>query len=542
MTLDVAHCTTCQQGIPSPYAACPWCGTLNPHHIIPNGLPAWFQQPHIPICTVRQSQIPTRESHYLTLGGGMGSFAWVDYLRVHGVPADHITIIGHDPIPYGRFRQLCRSSQIHDQDRIRSDSGSRPDNVWGWPGYGLEEMVAEARQGHWRKAVGLGWQLLTEPLGADTYAPRATAVYRSLQREMRRIGWARMMRPGEICAVRQTDNGRYLIAYLPKGNPTPHFHLTTYLHLALGYSHLNLTPESTTFRHQFGNLQPVVQAYEPHEHVYRQLAQRGGILLLRGRGIVAARILQRLDDIRRTSQQDIRVIHVLRRPLTEDTYYGLARRKTRHHWQWQPFNWPKAAFGGDLRQRLAQASPPEREALLSIWGGTTAGDRQAWHKLLEQGLAEGWYQLYFGEMESVRENGRFRLITTLRDYDPPHTQRHFVADFVLDCTGLSARLADHPILAEMQQMYYLPQNPAGKLLTTDQFELKGMRNGEAHAFLVGINAYGNAFAPVDSFLGLQYAAQRTLDRLLAEGAPGLRPRAGLDSLRQWWRWWRQEEP
>lgn len=536
-------CTTCHQNVPANHAACPWCGTLNPYHTLPGSLPAWFQQPRVPIRAVYQSQLPISESPYLALGGGLGSFAWVNHLRIYGVPADKITIIGHHTTPYARFRQLCRHSQISDNDRIRSDSSSRPDNLWGWPGYGLQEVGDNLRQGQWRDAIRIGWQLLSEPVLADTYAPRADTVYRSLEREMARIGWSSMVRPGEVCAVRQTDNGRYLIAYLPKNNSYAlHFHLTTYLHLALGYTDINLSDELQTFRHQSGNLRSVVQAYEPHEHIYRQLARRGGLVLLRGRGIVAARILQRLDDIRRTTQRDIRVIHLLRTPLTHDTYYGLARRQTRHHWQWQPFNWPKAAFGGDLRQVMAEASPSERQVLLEIWGGTTAGDQQAWQSLIEHGLADGWYQLYFGEVADVRENGRFRLTTTLHDYDPPHAPHHFAADFMIDCTGLHAHLTGHPLLIELQRLYHLPQNPSGNLATTHQFELKGLRNGEAQAFIAGIPAYGNDFAPVDSFLGLQYAARCAIERLLADNAPYLHPLTGLDSLRQWWHWWHNQEP
>ena len=88
----------------------------------------------------------------------------------------------------------------------------------------------------------------------------------------------------------------------------------------------------------------------------------------------------------------------------------------------------------------------------------------------------------------------------------------------------------------------MPQNPSGQLTVTNQFELKGLRNGEAQAFLAGINAFGNSFAPVDSFLGLQYAAQCTVKRLLTEDAPGLHPLSAPASLRQWWRWWRNQEP
>lgn len=535
-------CTTCHQVVPTNYVACPWCGTLNPHHIIPNSLPAWFQQPRVPLRTIRQSQIPTSESHYLALGGGLGSFAWVNHLRIHGVAAKQITIIGHETTPYTRFRQLCHHSQISDNDRIRSDSSSRPDNLWGWPGYGLQELIDDARHGHWRQAIRLGWQLLSEPALADTYAPRARTVFQSLEREMQRIGWAKMVRQGEICAVRQTDNGRYLIAYLPQNSPTPHFHLTTYLHLALGYPGVNLTSATQAFRRQSGHLDALVQAYEPHEHIYQQLAQRGGLVLLRGRGIVAARILQRLDNIRRTTQQDIRVIHLLRTPLTEDTHYGQARRQTRHHWQWQPFNWPKAAVGGDLRQIMEDAAPAERQALLATWGGTTTGDRREWRSLLQQGMAAGWYQLYFGTVAEVGENGRFRLITKLHDHAPPHTPRRFVTDFVIDCTGLATQLPAHPLLAELQHLYNLPQNQSGQLSTSKQFELKKLRNGAAQAFIAGMNAYGNAFAPVDSFLGLQYAAQCIIERLLSDDAPGLHPLTGLHSLRQWWRWWCNQQP
>jgi hypothetical protein len=82
----------------------------------------------------------------------------------------------------------------------------------------------------------------------------------------------------------------------------------------------------------------------------------------------------------------------------------------------------------------------------------------------------------------------------------------------------------------------LAQQAGGGWLVSPDFEVKELRNGSGQTFAAGMMAAGNAFAPVDSFLGLQYAAQRSVDVLIREGAPGLRRLKGVESVRQWWRW------
>ena len=47
---------------------------------------------------------------------------------------------------------------------------------------------------------------------------------------------------------------------------------------------------------------------------------------------------------------------------------------------------------------------------------------------------------------------------------------------------------------------------------------------------------GGPFAPVDSFLGLQYTAQVSLDALLRVKAPGLHKLGSLRSISQWMKW------
>jgi hypothetical protein len=363
---------------------------------------------------------------------------------------------------------------------------------------------------------------------------------------MKRIGWQGMVRQGEVQGLRQTEDGRYVAVYTPvdgdKGG-RPQLVIARYLHLALGYPGITLTAEAQAFRRSDADWQGVVQAYEEHEQVYEQLGRQGGMVIVRGRGIVASRVLQRLDEVRqRESGKRIQVIHLLSSPLIEDMVYGSARRQRHYHRQVQPFNWPKAAFGGELRFIWEKASPAERQSLSETWGGTTTSNRRDWQEVVERGLAEGWYRIHFGCVEGIRSNGRGRLIVQTRDYAPPQAGHRLVADFVLECTGLNVEVGNHPLLADLSCCYGLPKNGSGRLAVAADFEVVGLRNGAGRVYLAGVMAGGNGFAPVDSFLGLQYVAQRSVDGLVEENAPGLRRLDGRESLRQWWRWWNGREP
>lgn len=521
------------------HATCLWCGSLHPRLPATTNLPNFFQTAKVSVHTLQQNRFPVTETTYLALGGGIGSFTWVDYLRVCGASTDQIIVIGNELSPYARFQRLCNHSQIFGTERIRSDSGAMPDNLWGWPGYAVREIADLLRQHQWAEAGRIAWQIFTEPVLADTYAPRAERVFAGIEQEMKRIGWQRMFCLGEVCAIRQTDDGRYVVAYLPTGGGNgrfPHFYVAPYLHLSLGYPGIRLTPETQAYRRAYQELCLVAQAYEDHEHIYQQLTKQGGLLILRGRGIVASRILQRVDEIRQTTGSPIRVVHLMRSPLTEDTVYGSAMRQTHAHWQLQPFNWPKAAFGGDLRITLAQATPDERKSLFADLGGITTSNRHDWQEIVVRGQREGWYTVQFGTIQQLKPNGRHRLVAEVQNYTSPQETNRLVADFMIDCTGLDAQLGMHPILSDLGSRYKLPQNDVGRLAVTPDFELKGLRNGGGQVFMAGTMAFGNEFAPVDSFMGLQYAAQRSVDALVRENSPGLRYLSGLESLRQWGRW------
>src|SRR6204780_4118822 len=90
---------------------------------------------------VQGAGIPIVEVPFVTVGGGIGSFVTVDYLRIAGVAPDRIRVLSNIDVPWQTYEYLTRVSQIPRGERIRSDSASRPDNIWGFPSHALAGAV-----------------------------------------------------------------------------------------------------------------------------------------------------------------------------------------------------------------------------------------------------------------------------------------------------------------------------------------------------------------------------------------------------------------
>lgn len=497
--------------------------------------PAFFKEPAVSEAAVRESGLPLEETTYLAVGGGLGSFAWIDGLRVSGVPTGEIVAIGFEKQPYSRYERLARHSQIPDHERLRSNSDSCPDNLWGWPGYGVREIWSSLKKGDLKTAGGVAWQLFGEPVLIEPYTPRAGDVYRSIEREAERIGWSQMWRYGRVRAIRKTDNGRYVVAYSQASDqPTVGRHrliMATYLHVALGYPGVRFLPDLQRYREQTHDFENVVNAYEDHDHVYEHLLQQGGQVLIRGRGIVASRIIQRLTEVRERNH-NIKIMHLMRSPNVEGSLYKRAQRTVANHWELQPYNFPKACFGGDLKVVLAAASEEERSQLLDLFGGTTTADRADWQKMIQDGLAEGWYEIRFGRVLNVEREGD-KIITNLQLSEE---KEQLAADFIIDATGLEASVEANPLLKDLIDTYALPFNIKGRLKVGDDYELLNLRNGRGRVYAAGAMTFGNHFAPVDSFVGLQYTALLSLDTLCQLGAPSLQRLNGWRSFAAWLRW------
>lgn len=480
------------------------------------------------------------ETDYVALGAGIGSFVWVNYLRVSGIKTEKIIALGLENKPYNRYQRLCQNSQIPPFERLRSGSDSCPDNLWGWPGYAWREAWREAFSGQVISAAKHLWQVFSEPVFANTYTPMSGKVFDSVDREAERIGWSEMLRYGRIRGIRKTMDGRYAIAYSIPGETTrSHGYIVgKFVHIATGYPAIRFLPDLQKFRQETGDFKSVVNAYEKHDHIYEQLERQGGTVILRGRGIVASRILQRISEARRKNPKII-VIHLSRTPVREGQKFGPARRKVDNHWEFQPYNWPKATWGGDMRAMLEAASPQRRFELLKEWGGTTTADRTDWKIIVQKGLDEGWYNIEFGQVEKVEPNSQGKPITYLR------TQKgvlEVAADFIIDSTGLEAKPNENPLFADLIEHYSVRLSPYGGLHVGNDFEITEMRNNRGKMFAAGVLTLGGPYAAVDTFLGLQYAAQRAADALAASRAPGMRYLDGIGSLWQWIKWATNQKP
>ncbi len=518
---------------------------LAPKRPVEEALPlGGLRQPIIPVREVYSSRLPVMETTYLAVGGGIGSFTWADHLRIYGVPADQITALGLEPLPIGRYRRLCRNSQIPGYERLRSNSDSCPDNIWGWPSYGLREIWYSLRQGKVANAARVALQVFGEPVITDTYTPRSEDAFRAVEREVRRIGWDRIFRYGRALAVRKTDDGRYVVTYTwtdERGQSLQQFAVARYVHLAMGYPGIRILDDIQEYRERTRDVQHAVNAYEEHDHVYAHLLKHGGVVMVRGRGIVASRVIQRLYEVRRQNK-DVVIMHLHRSPVPVGHQDGRARRAVINHVELQPFNWPKACWTGSMRLQLERADDQERDRLLNDWGGTTTADRRDWQRIANRGLQEGWYQIYFGEVRRLERTRRGQLLIQVSTGKPNQPEIALTTDFIIDCTGLTASLENNPFLKDMVDCYHLGLNPKGRLKVSNDFEVMGMSNGPGRVYASGVMTLGGPHAAVDSFLGLQYAALRSVEDLLAQHAPGIYPLTPIRSFSQWLRWARGVQP
>ena len=90
-------------------------------------------------------------------------------------------------------------------------------------------------------------------------------------------------------------------------------------------------------------------------------------------------------------------------------------------------------------------------------------------------------------------------------------------DAVIDCTGLEADIREHRLLADLLDHGGAGRNPLGRLDVERSFEVRGTRSEPGRMYASGSATLGGYFPGVDTFLGLQIAAQEIADDLHAQG-------------------------
>lgn len=482
---------------------------------------------------LHEAGIPIAQVPFVSIGGGFGSFSLVDRLRIYGVPAEQMRVVTPRENPWDTYRRLATVSQIPDHERIRSDSASCPDNLWGYPSYAFTEAWQD-------KSLRAILQVATEPIFADYFTPRAGQVYRATAQEAQRIGWAGMLQPGRGRMVRKHAAGGYVVLVTPPDGFAATRRVAyrcRWVHIAVGYPGVNFTPDLREYRERTGDFSNVVNAYEPHEHVYEQLRGRGGRVLVRGSGIVGSRILQRLLDEVEKHGARIQVLHLFRTWRDGSSGPLTFRREAKNGFQYQGFNYAKAAWGGQTKEQLERLTGAERADFIKSIGGTNTPHRKAWDTQLDRARASGVYHAAVGTVQSV-ERVPTGILTTVRT--PDGTTAPLEADFIIDATGLIADLKQSQLLGDLLDYGGAGRNPMGRLDVSNHFEVTGTRSDPGKLYASGTATLGGPFAPVDSFLGLQYVAQQISDDLVRQGFA--RHFGSARSISQWWRWVRGVQP
>ena len=476
--------------------------------------------------------IPVVEVPFVTIGGGIGSFVTFDYLRIAGVPARDIKVLGNNDKPWSTYEYLTRNSQIPRGERLRSDSASTPDNIWGFPSYAVRE--AWAAKGLKNRLFPL-WNVGTEPIFSNYYTPKAGQAFASMEKETGRVGYFESFEKGLVRMVRKRRGGGYFTILTPPAGTTATKRVaykSRWVHIAVGYPGLKFLDDLQRYRTTYNDYTTVVNAYEPHEAIYEDLRKRPGTVILRGGGIVASRILQRLIDDREQHGAQTTIVHVFRTYVTGSHGPSIfMRRKGADGWAYQGFNYPKSVWGGQLKSRMRKLEGADRAALYKTIGGTNTPIRKSWQEQLKRGRKEGFYRTIVGEVESVVPAEGGGTTTRVKTKEGVVELR---ASYIIDGTGLEADIAEHRLLADLLQHSGAGRNPIGRLDVERTFEVMGTGNGDGRVYASGTATLGGYFPGVDTFLGLQIAAQEIGDDLARQG---FGKRIGpLRSTTQWLKW------
>jgi hypothetical protein len=477
---------------------------------------------------VARAGIPVVDVPFVSVGGGIGSFVTTDYLRICGVPTSAIRVLTQLEHPWESYEYLTRVSQIPRGERLRSDSASCPDNIWGFPSYAVREALAD-------RSLRPLLQVAVEPIFADYYTPRAGHAFATMEKEYHRISYPDMVVKGQVRMVRRRIGGGYFTILTPPENTSRTRRVayrSTYVHLAVGYPGLKFLPDLMDYRERHRDYGSVVNAYEPHEQIYGRLRAKPGVVLVRGGGIVASRVLQRLIDDRDAHGLQTQIQHVFRTFVTDSHGPNIwMRRRGGDGWAYQGFNYPKSVWGGQLKSRVRKLEGKARADLYHVFGGTNTPVRRSWQEQLRRGRREGWYRAFQGEITAMEPHGTGQVRVELKTENGP---QQMTVLGVIDCTGLEADIAEHRVLADLLDHGGAGRNPLDRLDVDRTFEVRGTRSDPGRCYASGTATLGGYFPGVDTFLGLQIAAQEIADDLARDGF--CRRLGPLRSTRQWWRW------
>ena len=243
------------------------------------------------------------------------------------------------------------------------------------------------------------------------------------------------------------------------------------MHLAVGYPGSYSCPISKRTARSIRTTHGC-QRVRPARARLRGANRHRGTVVVRGGGIVASRVLQRLIDDRDSHGAQTQILHLFRTFV--DGAHGphvFMRRRGGNGWSFQGFNWPKAAWGGQIKARLessratTERSSTRRSEARRHRDGSCGGAARP-------GASRGWYKTFVGEVDSVVP-GDGQVITRVRTADG---RLEIPAHYVIDATGLEADIREHRLLADLMDHSGAGRNRIGRLDVERNFEVRGTRS------------------------------------------------------------------
>lgn len=462
-------------------------------------------------------RIPVTHATFATIGGGLGSFALVDRLRIAGVPTDDIAVIGTHQSPGTAFFARCSALGLDDDSRLRSESAARIDNLWGFPGYAGHE----ARRTRSLRPLA---RLVLEGAAGKGYRPTVGLVRAALDREARRIGWRQMTTGAPADHLFKRSDGGYFVICREQGRHVA-IHCD-HVHLSLGTPGARVTPEVAAYRATSPDSTRLTTAYDDNDTAIATIARRGGHVIVRGAGAAALQLLDRLVAARSRHGRELHIWHV-----TRSWPDGSSGRDERLGFRHQELDFPRSAYAGSLRDELATLDEGERADAIERLGAPTVRPRHRGPDPLDTAREEGWYDAVVGEVESVSDKDD-RISAAVRLQNGKRLT--VVGDHFFDAVGLETDAGGHPLVADLLAFSPVSTNRLGGLRVDERWVVEGGTSGDGRMFATGGTARGARLGPVDSFTGLQQAALSVADTL-AESGIGV-PLTPLRSARGWFQW------
>ena len=204
---------------------------------------------------VAAAGMPVVDVPFVTIGGGIGSFVTFDYLRIAGVPKEAIKVLGNNEKPWSTYEYLTRNSQIPRQERLRSDSASTPDCIWGFPSYAVREALAA-------KGLKAKVQPVVERLDR---ADLLRLLHAACRPGLRVDGDAKPHGSGTSTASRtvssewsgKRDEGGYFTVLTPPEGTSPTrrvVYRSRWVHIAVGYPGLKFLDDLQAYRRHLSGL------------------------------------------------------------------------------------------------------------------------------------------------------------------------------------------------------------------------------------------------------------------------------------------------